>query len=68
VKSDKLAEQIGMFDNGSDKRRQRLEKRESAIDTIREKFGSSSIVRASVIDSDIGVFETPKNKNKKEAE
>ena len=68
VKSDMLAEQIGMFDNGSDKRRKRLEKRESAIDTIREKFGSSSIVRASVIDSDIGVFETPKNKNKKEAE
>ena len=68
VKSDMLAEQIGMFDNGSDKRRKRLEKRESAIDSIREKFGSASIVRAAVIDSDIGVFDTPKSNNKKEAE
>ncbi len=56
-----LAEQIDMFGEANDKKREKSGKRENALDEIRQKFGTDSIVRAAVIDSDIGMYD----KNKK---
>ena len=63
---DKLntGEQLGFFSDASDEKRELEEKRERAIDAIRSKFGSFSVVRASVINNDIGIVSGNK-KNKK---
>ena len=53
-----LAEQITMFDDTTDMR-EKNHKREEAVDKIRQKFGSTSILSGSIISTDIGTF----NKN-----
>ncbi len=54
---DGVAEQIDMFSGeGAYEERKRMEKRENAIDEIREKFGADSIVRASVMDPELGLY------------
>lgn len=58
-----LTEQFDIFGNPDDEKREKNGKREIAVDDIREKFGSRSIMRASVIGSDIGLVS--KNKRKK---
>ena len=55
LREDTISEQIGFFDDGGDEKRKRKQKREIAVDEIREKFGSGSIVRGSVIDNDMGL-------------
>ena len=60
VAAGEIAEQLDFFCESSVQRRERDEKRETAIDEIRNRFGSSSIIRASVIDSDIGIFKSDK--------
>ena len=63
VKTEGLAEQIDMFGAEKEEKRKRNGKREIAVDEIRKKFGTDSILRASIIESDIGIYD--KNKNKK---
>ena len=66
ISKDKSAEQVSFFDIENDENRKKDELREDAIDTIRSRFGSLSIVRAAVIDSDIGIYNgIVKNKNSK---
>ena len=38
------------------------EKKEVAVDEIRKKFGTDSILRASVIDGELGLYKSKKNK------
>ena len=63
VQKDTLAEQIDMFGDEKTEKREKSGKREIAVDEIRKKFGTESILRASIIESDIGVYN--KNSNKK---
>lgn len=63
VQKDTLAEQIDMFGDEKTEKREKNGKREIAVDEIRKKFGTESILRASIIESDIGVYN--KNSNKK---
>jgi len=63
VETEGLAEQIDMFGEEKEKIRKKNGKREIAVDEIRKKFGTDSILRASVIESDIGIYN--KNSNKK---
>ncbi len=55
IRSDTMAEQIDFFGASDNDNRRKAEKREVAVDEIRKKFGSDSIIRASVIDNDIGI-------------
>ena len=64
VRADSVAEQLEFFDSGKTEERQKNGKREIAVDEIRTKFGSDSIVRASIIDNDIGIYK-PKKTTKK---
>lgn len=58
VKNSDLCEQIGFFDDNEDeKKREKIKKREESMDKIRQKYGNKSIVAASIIDSDIGVYD-----------
>ena len=61
VQKDGLAEQIDMFGEEKEKKREKDGKREIAVDEIRKKFGTESILRASIIDSDIGIYDRNKN-------
>ena len=61
IKSDTISEQIDMFGN-TDVKREKNGKREIVVDEIRERFGDFSIMKADVIESDIGIY---KKQNKK---
>ena len=54
---DSLSEQIDIFTLGGDDERERYKKREETIDKIRSKFGKTSILSASYIKNDIGIFD-----------
>ena len=53
-----LREQMSFFtDEKEELARERTGKREAAVDRIRERFGTTSILRASVIGNDFGLFD-----------
>ena len=64
VRSEMVCEQIDMFAPAANITRDKSKKREETIDKIRQKHGITSIVMGSVMDSDIGVFDSDKDKNK----
>jgi DNA polymerase-4 len=69
VRTDMLAEQMDFFSDGKEERRKRSGKREMAVDEIRKKFGCDSIIRASVIDTDLGIYKSKhEDKTKEEKE
>ncbi len=55
IKGD-LAQQISLFDNGIDGKREKKKNAEKAVDKIRQKYGFDSIIKGAVIDSDIGIY------------
>ena len=55
-----INEQIGLFDNVDDQARVKEKKKEETVDKIRQKFGSNSILRGAVINSDIGIYKEEK--------
>ena len=61
IRAQSYAEQIDLFGEEDYQNRQKNKKREQTIDTIREKFGSTSIIQGSVMKSETGVFR-PKDK------
>ena len=63
VRTDSVHEQLGFFDSEKTQKREKNGKREIAVDEIRRKFGTDSIVRASIIENDIGLY-SKKNKKK----
>ena len=58
VRSDMLAEQMDFFSEGKEEKRKKSGKREMAVDEIRKKYGCDSIIRASVIDTDLGIYKS----------
>ncbi len=61
IRAQSYAEQIDLFGEEDYQNRQKNKKREQTIDTIREKFGTASIIQGSVMKSNTGVFK-PKDK------
>ena len=61
LKSDTVAEQMDFFNDDYDKRKKHG-KREIAVDEIRNKFGTDSILIASIIDNDIGISKSKRKK------
>ncbi len=58
VRRDAVTEQLDLFsDPAIDEKREKGEKRENAMDKIRQKYGRAAIVQGSVIDTDIGIYE-----------
>ena len=55
VQKGSLSEQIGFFEDTKKEGREKAEKREIAVDNIKQKYGKSSITKASYMDSDIGI-------------
>lgn len=64
VRADMVCEQIDMFAQTANIARNKSKKREEAMDKIRQRYGGTSIVTGSVMDSDIGVFASDKGKKK----
>ena len=63
IKSDMSATQISLFEDSSSKR-EKYEKREVAVDKIRQKFGNESIINGAIIDSDIGLYDSKSKKRR----
>ncbi len=62
IKSDSLGEQIDMFvDEESSNKREKRRKSEKTVDIIRQKHGKNSIIRGSLLDNQIGIYD-PKTK------
>ncbi len=65
IRAQSVLEQIGFFDDGIDETKRNIsKKREETMDKIRQKYGNKSILTASVIESDIGIYENKKEKDK----
>ena len=62
-RSDMIASQIDMFGEDDEKARTKSKKKEETIDKIRQKFGNSSILNGSVIDTDIGIYSPPPHRS-----
>lgn len=54
-------EQLSFFDDGADRKREKIERVEQAVDSIRSRFGRESISICSTLNNDIAVGE-PKDK------
>lgn len=63
VHSDTFAEQIDIFGEENFREREKSKKREETIDEIRKKYGASSIVQGSIMNSDMGIY-SPKNRGR----
>ena len=64
IRSSSIAEQINMFTDECDEKREKNGKREIAVDEIRRRFGTDSILRASIISSDLGIYDKKAVKEK----
>ncbi len=62
VKAEQVAAQLSFFDDSENEnsKREKSKKREETMDKIRQKYGNKSILSASVIESDIGIYEKQK--------
>ena len=57
-----LSEQLTFFEDNSEKQREKYEKKENAVDKIRQKYGNTSIINGAALGSDIGIIAVDKNK------
>ncbi len=57
VRADMASEQLDIFSSTDDSSRGKRKKREETVDKIRQKYGKTSIISGSVIDSDLGINE-----------
>ncbi len=62
VHKDTVFEQMGFFDSGKEEKRKKNEKKEIAVDKIRQKYGTESVIRASIIENDIGLYNKKQKK------
>ena len=60
VSLDFATEQLDFFMKDAQSSSDRAEKRESALDEIRRKFGKNSILNASIINTDFGIYKKDK--------
>lgn len=62
IRADTATVQLSLFDKDTnEKNRDKIRKREEAVDKIRQKCGEKAALNASVIVSDIGIYETDEN-------
>lgn len=63
IKNDSASMQLDLFSSGEDEEaREKKRKMEETIDEIRRKYGSSSVIRGSTIDNDIGIYDPKASK------
>ena len=66
VYSNMVSEQLDFFGDNNIAARDKNKEREETIDKIRQKYGTSSIINGSIIDSDIGIY-APKSRSSRNA-
>ena len=59
IRDDSYAPQISMFDSSVDESREKRKKKENAVDKIRQKYGTDSIIKGAIIDTDLGIYHAP---------
>ena len=61
IKDESYAPQLSLFDTDVDSAREKRKKKENAVDKIRQKYGSDSIIKGAIIDTDLGIYHAPEN-------
>jgi hypothetical protein len=56
IKKENSSTQISFFEQQNEEEREKIEKTEITIDKIRQKYGSESILKGAVLNSDIGIL------------
>ena len=59
IRDDSYAPQISLFDSAADESREKRKKKENAVDKIRQKYGTNSIIKGAIIDTDLGIYHAP---------
>ena len=59
-KTDTLTEQINFFEDSNSSEHEKNQKRENAMDIIRQKYGGNSITKGNLMASDLGISESEK--------
>lgn len=57
ARAEDVAEQIDMFGEENYKKREKDKKKEETVDKIRQKYGVTSLVHGSIIDTDLGIYQ-----------
>jgi DNA polymerase-4 len=57
IRKENLNEQLSFFEDANDLQREKYEKKENAVDKIRQKYGGLSIINGAALSSDIGVLD-----------
>lgn len=57
VRSEFVTEQLDLFDTGSEKKRERVKKREQTVDEIKQKFGNNAIMPGAVMTGELGLYD-----------
>jgi DNA polymerase-4 len=65
LKKERVKAQISFFEDNSEQQREKNEKKENAVDKIRQKYGGESILNGAVLESDIGIYECKSNKKQR---
>lgn len=65
--ADSRADQVSFFDDGRAQKYEKLKEKENAVDKIRQKFGSTSIIKGNSVKNDFGIYDFDADrKDKKE--
>ena len=62
VQSDAVSVQLSLFGGNDEHGREKSKNSEKAVDKIRQKYGEGAIIKGAVLDTDIGIYTTPKKK------
>ncbi|MBQ4071788.1 MAG: DNA polymerase IV [Clostridia bacterium] len=62
VPEDELDTQLSILPEENDAEREKMKKVDQTVDKIRQKYGTKSIIKGAVVDTDIGVYDSPRKK------
>ena len=68
IRNDMSSEQIDIFAPCDDAAREKSKKREETVDKIRQKYGKTSIIAGSVMETDIGIYHSAEQKAQRKNE
>lgn len=64
IRGDNYGEQLDIFDDvETGKKREKKRKREETVDIIRQKHGKNSIIRGSLLDNEMGIYDPKTHKS-----
>ena len=61
ISAEAVTEQLNFFSENNDTARNKSRKKEETVDSIRQRFGTDSILAGSLLETDIGIIKPKKH-------